>query len=315
MKYEACGKCRDEVLWYALALNIGLSVFKGGLGVMAGSAAMVADAFHSAADVVASVVTMLSLKISSKPADAEHPYGHGHIQFISSAIVGLILVGGAMLLLVGSIKNLMGGEVEPPAKIALVGALISVFLNELMFRYQHCVGVENNSPAIIANAWDNRSDAFSSAAVLVGIAFAAFGYPIADPIAAVGVSILVIKLGMELVIEAIDGLMDSSPEITDLKQLYALAREAPGVMGVSYIRARRVGEDLHVDVEVFIDDSLKVYEGHMIAELLKDKILGAVEHASDVKVYLALQKAVKDKGNAKPAAGWRRILKATDAAS
>ncbi|HEB72581.1 MAG TPA: magnetosome biogenesis CDF transporter MamB [Nitrospirae bacterium] len=287
MKYDHCEKCRDEVVWYALLVNIGQAFFKGALGVISGSAALVADSFHSAADVIASSVTMISLKISSKPADKEHPYGHGQAQYISSAIVGMILLGGALALLVGSIKNIISGDVTAPGKIALFGALISVSLNELMYRYQSCVGKENNSPAILANAWDNRSDAFSSIAVMTGITFAILGYPIADPLAAIGVSLVVIKIGVELNMVAVNGLMDSSPELEDLKEIYNIARGVPGVAGISYLRARSVGESLHVDIELVVDGELKVYEGDLIVDLTKDKITDQVDNSDEVQVYLS----------------------------
>ncbi|MBF0171174.1 MAG: magnetosome biogenesis CDF transporter MamB [Nitrospinae bacterium] len=286
MKYEHCAQCRDEVVWYAFFANIGQAAFKMTLGVISGSAALIADGFHSSADVIASAVTMVSLRISNKPADEQHPYGHGHIQFISSAIVGLILVSGAILLLVGSIKNIVSGSLEAPSRIALLGAIISVTLNEIMYRYQSCVGKENNSPAIIANAWDNRSDAFSSVAVAIGIVFATMGFPIADPLAAIGVSLVVIKVGGELIIEAIDGLMDASPEIEELKDIYQIATAVPGVQGISYLRARQIGEEMNVDLEVSVDGSLKIYEGDLVVDMVRDRIMQESEHVGTVQVYL-----------------------------
>ncbi len=287
MKFDHCAKCRDEVVWYAFFVNIAQVIFKGSLGVLSGSTALIADAFHSSADLIANIVTMISLKISSKSADEGHAYGHGNIQYISSSIVGLILIGGALMLMVSSIKSIIAGNLEAPARVALFGAMISVSLNEVMFRYQRCVGKENNSPAIIANAWDNRSDAFSSLAVMVGIIFATFGFPIADPLAAIGVSLVVIKIGSELNRSAIKGLMDSAPEMDELKKIYAIVKKVPGVFGISYLRGRTVGEDLHVDIEVEIDSSHKVYEGDLIVDVVKEKILKEMEHAGEVQVFLA----------------------------
>lgn len=287
MKFDRCTECRDEVVWYAFAVNIAQVFFKGTLGILSGSAALVADAFHSSADLIANIVTMISLRISSKSADEDHTYGHGNIQYISSSIVGLILIGGALLLLVSSIKNIILGNFAAPARIALFGAIISISLNEIMYRYQSCVGKENNSPAIIANAWDNRSDAFSSFAVLVGILFATFGFPIADPLAAIGVSLVVIKIGVELNRDAVNGLMDSAPEIDELKEIYKIARGVRSVLGISYLRGRTVGESLHVEVEVYVDSIIKVYESDLIVDVIKEKILAGVEHADNVQVFIS----------------------------
>lgn len=287
MKFPHCNQCRNEVVWIAVAVNIFQMIFKGTLGVITGSAALVADAFHSSADVVASSVTLVSLKISNKPADAEHAYGHGKIQFISSAIVGLILMGGALLIMINAIKSIAIGDYDAPSRLALLGALISVSTNELMFHYQGCVAKELNSPAILANAWDNRSDALSSVGVTIGILFATFGYPVADPLAAVAMSLMVMKIGLELVTEAIGGLMDSLPDRDDLQTIYRVVKDTPGVLGIVYLRARTMGEELQVDVNVRVDSNLKVYEGDLIVDVLKEKIHKGLDGGNNqLQIYL-----------------------------
>ncbi|MBF0448106.1 MAG: magnetosome biogenesis CDF transporter MamB [Magnetococcales bacterium] len=286
MKFDHCRACKTEVTWYSIFVNIFLVIFKGVLGALSGSAALVADSFHSSADVIASSVTMVSLRISSKPADENHAYGHGKIQFISSAIVGLILLTGSFFIMIGAIKNIVAGHYVAPDKIALLGAAVSILCNEFMFRYQSCVGKENNSPAILANAWDNRSDAYSSTAVFVGIAFATFSFPIADALAALGVSLMVIRIGLELINDSIDGLMDASPEMEDLQGVYRAARKVAGILGISYMRARTIGEELHVEINIEVDETLKVYEGDLIVEVLTQKISQELEHVGTVQVFL-----------------------------
>ncbi len=152
MKSEHCRICRAEVTWWSIFANIGLSTYKGLLGAMTGSVALVADSLHSAADVVASVVTLFSLKLSDRKADEKYPYGYGNIQFIASSIVGVILILGAIYLMYESVMKIVMDTLEPPSAIAVLGAVVSIIVNELMYRYQGCVGKENNSPAIIANA-------------------------------------------------------------------------------------------------------------------------------------------------------------------
>lgn len=286
MKFEHCRACRDEVVRWAFVVNICQAIFKGTLGVLSGSVALVADALHSSADVVASGVTMVSLKISSRPPDDKHPYGYGNIQYISSSIVGLILIIGALYLIFESVMKIYAGNSTPPHLVALIGALFSAIANELMYRYQSCVGKENNSPAIIANAWDNRSDAISSLAVLAGIALAVISYPIMDSIAAIAVGVLVIRIGVELNIEAIDGLMDGSIEMDTLKQIYKIVMSIVAIEGLSYLRGRRIGESLFIEVDIQIDCDLKVHEGDAIAQQVKDKIFAAIEHVGEVMVSM-----------------------------
>ncbi|QEP43984.1 magnetosome biogenesis CDF transporter MamB [Ectothiorhodospiraceae bacterium BW-2] len=284
MKFEHCRQCRDEVVWWAFFVNIAQMIYKGLLGVMTGSAALIADAMHSGADVVASSVTMMSLKISNRPADDQHPYGYGNIQFISSSIVGIILILGAIYLIYESFMAIMLGDISSPNAAAVLGAGLSALTNELMYRYQSCVGKENNSPAIIANAWDNRSDALSSVAVLVGIVIAVMGFPIADNLAAIAVGFMVIRIGVELNTDAINGLMDSSMEIDDLKLVYDGVSEIEGVEGIAYLRGRNIGEELYVEINIKIDRKLSVKEADQIGDWVEEKIRYELVHVKDVLV-------------------------------
>lgn len=286
MKFPHCRECRYQAIGYAIFMNTFLTLFKAAMAWLSGSAALMADAFHSSADVIASSITMLSLKYSSRPADEHHTYGYGKIQFISSSLVGMILVVGATALLVGSVNSVIDGNFQTPERIAMFAAFISILMNEMLFRYQICVYEELNSPAIMADAWDNRSDAMTSAAVLIGVGFATFGFPIVDTLAAIGVSLLVIKIGLELCLDAISGLMDTSPQEDELKGIYRLAREMPGVMGITTLRARTMGEAWYVEINIQVDGHLKVYEGDLIVELLKEKIKRGVENVHEVQVLL-----------------------------
>ncbi|MBF0189378.1 MAG: magnetosome biogenesis CDF transporter MamB [Magnetococcales bacterium] len=287
MRFEYCRRCRNQAAWYSIFVNSFLVFYKGVLGLLTGCTALVADALHSSADVIGSTVTLASLRISARPPTERFSYGYGKVQYLSSSIIGMILIVGSTFILIGSATDIWKGTYEAPDRIALVGAFVSVVLNEMMYRYQNCVGSNNNSPAIIADALDNRADAFSSAAVLVGIGFATFGFPIADPIGAIIVALMVINIGMELISEAISGLTDASVEIDDLKEVYAATREVEGVQGVFYLRARPMGETLHVEVNIEVDERLNVYEGDVIVEALKMKLLKRIDHISGIDVLLS----------------------------
>lgn len=286
MKFEKCRTCQTEAMRFVLTGNTFLTLFKGILGVISGSAALVADAFHSAADVLSTYVTMLSVKYSKKPSDSDHIYGHGKIQFISSAITGLILMIGANFILIDSVKAMIEGHYEPPNAMAMLGALVSILLNEGMFRYQLCVFEQHKSPAFLANAWDNRSDAIASGAVLFGIAMAVLGFPIADPLAATGVGLIVMKIGWELNVDAVRGLMDTMDNFDELKTIYKVSKETQSVLGVSYLRARFTGENLYAEITVQVDGSLKVSEGERIVNDLVDRIKEKTGRGSEVNVYL-----------------------------
>ncbi|MEE8392963.1 MAG: magnetosome biogenesis CDF transporter MamB [Rhodospirillales bacterium] len=284
MKFEQCKLCRDEVIWWAIFVNIAQTAFKGMLGVMTGSAALMADSLHSGADVVASTVTMASVKISRRQSSEDYPFGFGNIQFISSSIVGIILIFGALFLMYESVVKIVTDDISAPSMIAVLGAGVSIVVNELMYRYQNCVGKENNSPAIIANAWDNRSDALSSLGVLVGITIAVFGFPIADTLAAVVVALMVAKIGVELNVDAINGLMDTSVDMDILVDVYNIVEQTPHVKEVQYLRGRNVGEDMHLDICLCVDGGLKIYECDFIVDALEERIFEEIKHVRDVQV-------------------------------
>ncbi|MBF0350125.1 MAG: magnetosome biogenesis CDF transporter MamB [SAR324 cluster bacterium] len=288
MRFEACKQCRTEQGIHSFLVNLFMALFKGVLGVLTGSAALVADGLHSSADVIATSVTMVSVWISGKPASKSYAYGYGNIQFISAAIVGMILLLGALYLFVNATINIVSGLIESPNMLAVIGAIVSITMNQLLFHYQKCVGQENNSPAIMSNAWDNRSDALSSAAVLFGIIVAVLGFPIADPLAAIAVSLVIVKIAVELLIDAVNGLMDHSPDITELHEVYRVAESIEGVRGISSLKMRRHGEITLVDIGIKVPPDMRVYEGDLIALAVKVKVSKSMEHETDVQVFVGV---------------------------
>ncbi|MGK5094580.1 magnetosome biogenesis CDF transporter MamB [Deltaproteobacteria bacterium TL4] len=287
MRSQECYQCRVEVTWFSLIVNIFQASLKWILGIMYNSSALIADGVHSSVDVISSSVTMVSVKISSKPPSEKYTYGYGNAQFISEAIVGTLLILGASYLFVHSTINIMTGNLEVPGKITILGASVSIIMNALLFKYQSCVAKENNSPAIMSNAWDNRSDALSSVAVLVGIIFATFGFPAADPLAAIAVSLVIVKIGVELIMDAINGLMDHSPDLNELHEVYYASRKVQGVRGISSLRIRRSGETSSVDIGIQVRPELKVYEGDLIALAVKSKIIKVLGRA-EVQVFVGV---------------------------
>ncbi|CAK0744558.1 Magnetosome protein MamB [Azospirillaceae bacterium] len=284
MSNDLCRTCGDRVVWWGMAANTSMMIFKAVLGIIGGSAALVADSMHSGADVVADWVTLFSVWVSKREPNEDYPYGLGNIQFISSAVVGLILFVGAALWIYESLGTILSGSSHVPSLLAAIGALVSIITNEIMYRYEVCAGRKNNSPALIAVAWDNRSDAISSVGVLVGIIVAIAGFPVADALAAIFVALMVAKIGIELNISAVKGLMDSSVETKTLEAVYRLAAETPRVSGIRFLRGRNIGEEIHLDINVYLDGTCKVFESDFIAQAIRDKIFASIDHVKDIRV-------------------------------
>ncbi len=269
-----------------LATNIVLAIFKLLAGIFGFSYAMIADAIHSFSDCFATGIVYVGIRIGEKPPDKSHPYGHANAEIIAALLVALIILATGVYVGVSSIQLIAHKHFETPATIALAAAATSIVIKEALFRYTLKVGKKNDSPAVVANAWDHRSDAYSSIAALAGILGARLGVQYLDPIAGLVVSAFIIKMSLTLLRPNIGVLMDESPSSAILDKIRTTALEIGGVKAVDSIRAHRLGSSFTVDIEVAVDSSLTVEQGHQVAEGVKSKLLGEVEHVQDVIVHV-----------------------------
>ena len=181
-----------------LATNLMLTVLKALAGIFGLNYAMIADAIHSASDTVATGTAYLGIRVGERPADEDHPYGHANAETIAALVVALMILGTGIFLGISAINIIIKHDFESPTNIALIAAIISIIVKEGMFRYTIKVGERNNSPAVIASAWDHRSDAYSSIAALVGITGAKVASEYMDPIAGILIAALIIWMALKL---------------------------------------------------------------------------------------------------------------------
>lgn len=269
-----------------LATNIVLAIFKLLAGIFGFSYAMIADAIHSFSDCSATGIVYVGIRIGEKPPDKSHPYGHANAEIIAALLVALIILATGVYVGVSSIQLIAHKHFETPATIALVTAATSIVIKEALFRYTLKVGKKNNSPAVIANAWDHRSDAYSSIAALAGILGARLGVQYLDPVAGLVVSAFIVKMSLSLLRPSIGVLMDESPSSAVLDKIRTTAIETGGVKTVDSIKAHRLGASFTVDIEVAVDNSLTVEQGHQVAEEVKSRLLSEVKHVQDVIVHI-----------------------------
>ena len=197
--------------WVGIVSNIVLFVIKFLAGVFGRSQAMIADAFHTASDAMTSMAVLIGFKIAQKPADSEHPFGHGRAESIAAKIVSLILIFVGLKLVHDSAKILILREAVRPHNIALIVAVISIIVKEITYRQVLLKSKEINSTSLKADAYHHRSDVLSSIAALVGIAGAKMGWTFLDPLAGILVAGFIIKVGTESFHLAYDELMDAAP--------------------------------------------------------------------------------------------------------
>lgn len=282
---EKCQRCADKAIWACLWGNVFLCVLKGVVGVFSGSLAVIADAVHSGADVLDSVITLIAIRLAKKPADQSHHYGHGKTEFIAGAFIGMVLLFGAACIVVASIGHLHRSDLMPkPHFIALVAAAISIAVNEMLFRYTICAGRRVNSAAIEAEAWDNRADCMSPIPVFFGVLGAQFGFESLDPLAALLVGLLVGKIGFQILGKNLNGLMDRPLQSREIDRMKKLAAEVPGVRGIGYLRTRGMGRHYLADLQIMVNPRTTVAKSNAIAAEVRDALRQEIEHLDDITI-------------------------------
>lgn len=279
--------------WLGIIVNITLTIIKAIGGVVSGSRALLADAVHSASDAISSVVILFAVKIANKPPDEEHPYGHGKAENIAAMIVAILLIVIGIEISISSIKVFFGDTPTAPTIVALYILIISIILKEILFYYKHYIGKKHNSPALIADAWHHRSDSLSSLAALGGVGLAILGENLnitflvyGDAIAGIVVSVIVIKVGYDLIKSSANVVLEQVLPEPEMKKYVITVETIKGVKRVDELLARTHGSYVIIDIKISVDPNITVKEGHDIARLTKDTLLKTYEEVENVLVHV-----------------------------
>ncbi|MCL0075781.1 cation diffusion facilitator family transporter [Dehalococcoidia bacterium] len=269
-----------------IGTNLSLMVLKLLAGIFGLSYAMIADAIHSASDSLAGITAYLGIRLGEKPADQNHPYGHANAETIAAFFVALIILGTGVFIGVSAVGLMASGHFETPTTLALVAALISIVVKEGIFRYTLKVGQRNNSPAVIASAWDHRADVYSSATALAGIIGAKLWFVYLDPIAGIVIAALIVRVSIKLLRTNVGILMDESPDGSFLSLISDTTGAIEGVRAVDGVKAHRCGPVYIVDIKIAVDGRLTMEQSHQIASAVRGQLLQKVRHVHDVMVHV-----------------------------
>ncbi len=258
-------------------VNVILLAFKFVAGILGHSSAMIADALHSLSDFVTDIIVLVFVKISHKPQDKSHDYGHGKYETLALTLIGIALMAVAISIIVkGALKIVAwaNGEVlEAPGMLAFWAAIVSIVLKEGVFRYTVIKGQQLNSKAVEANAWHHRSDALSSIGTAVGIGGAIFlgeRWTILDPIASVVVGAFIVKVAFDLLKNGIGDLMEQSLPDSVESEILQLAASVPGVTEPHELRTRRIGNHYAIELHILMDGNITLKEAHDKASEVED---------------------------------------------
>jgi len=277
-----------RITWAGMLINILLAVFKIAAGVLGNSHAVFADGIHSFSDTVTDVAVIVGSYYWSKPADREHPYGHKRLETTVAIFIGGLLLTAGVGIGWNAVLHLNVHQKSSPGLIALLAAVVSIFIKELLYRWTDVVGRRMNSPSLLANAWHHRLDAFSSIPVFIGVGVAYIfpAWDMLDHLAAFVVSIMICYSAAKIIISGFKELVDEGASFETCEQIKEIALSHPEVRQVHNIRTRFTGNSLQVDLHMVVDGSMTVYDGHLVAEEVKNRVMAYGPDVVDVVVHI-----------------------------
>jgi cation diffusion facilitator family transporter len=281
-----------QVAWISVISNILLTIGKLTVGYIGKSDAVFADGIHSAADVFASVIVLLVIKIANKPADQEHPYGHGKAEVIVSGIVGILLFIVSIYIVYEAIVGFFH-PISTPNIMAMWVAIISYGTKEVLYRYSLKIGKQYSSKAIEAIAFDHKADIVASIAAAIGVILSIIGDKFnlpfllyGDKVASIVVAYLIFKIAKEMLKEAFDILLERNIELDIINEYLSLISTFSDVKRIDRIRAREHGHYVIVDLRVSIDHDKTIKEGHDLSREIKKVLMKKHDNIEEVLIHL-----------------------------
>lgn len=272
LEFERVAK---RVAFITILQNALLSVFKLIAGVVAHSNAMISDAIHSASDVFSTIIVLIGVKLASKESDKEHPYGHERLECVAAIVLAMVLFVTGIEIGKQAVKDIVAGSystLQVPGTLALVAAIVSIVVKEIMYWYTRYNAKIIDSSALMADAWHHRSDALSSVGALIGIGGAMLGYPVMDSIASLVIFVFIAKAAYDIFKDAVDKMVDHSCDEKTEDALRKCVLSHSEVKDIDLLQTRIFGNKIYVDVEIQVDGTYMLQESHRIAEEVHESI-------------------------------------------
>lgn len=283
----------------SIVINSALAIVKVATGIVGNSYALIADGIESVSDIFVSFMVLIGLKVAEKPADENHPYGHGRAEQIAGLFSALALLAAGATIAWQSVHNIMHRH-SSPAWFTLPVLVLVIVVKECLSRYALKKGDETTSTALKGDAWHHRADAITSGAAVVGIAIALIGgdgYEMADDIAALVGCLIIFMNGGHLLREALHENMDGAPDIALHSQARAIGSSVAGVRMIEKLRMKKSGLGYHMDIHVQVDGHLTVAEGHRIGHAVQDALLTQDHRFKDIVVHVEPYGGEKEPGS------------------
>jgi cation diffusion facilitator family transporter len=278
----------SKVTLVGVLVNTLLIVLKLVAGIYGSSQALIADAVHSFSDLFTDAVVLIGIKISKKPPDKTHHFGHARIETLASTIVGMALIGTALYIGIEASLTIYRHTEYHPTTLALFGAGVSIVLKEVLYHYTIRTGRRIKSQLIVANAWHHRSDALSSVAVFIGVAGTQINpsWHILDSFAALLVSFFIVKVGLEILRDALREFTDTAPKQEIIGKIQQCALSVNGVVDTHDLKVRTSGGFYQMEIHIVVDGQLTVLEGHKIAKTVEGCLVEDVGNIGSITIHV-----------------------------
>jgi cation diffusion facilitator family transporter len=284
---EIRNKIGQRAVIFSVSGKIALTVFNFIIGTISGSTALVAESAHTFSDIFTSAIAFIGFKIGLRPADKDHPYGHGKAEPLAGLLIVIFLVVISYEIFLEVFQKLtLGAALTPPGAIAALMALIGIGANFALTSYSMRIGKKINSPAIIADAKHQRVDIFACAAVFVGIVGARMGFPILDPLVGGFVGLLILKTAFDVALENIDHIMGKVPSDGLIRDIRSAAFTVDGIYGVHDIKVNDMGPYLTAELHVEVKSDLIIKDAHKLAHKVEKTIIKKVDNVTTVIVHV-----------------------------
>ena len=269
------------------AIDLSLGVAKIIVGVIGSSQALIADGVHSLSDLATDVMVLVAMKHGGREADEEHPYGHGRIETLATVALGVALIAVGIGIAWDAVARMLSPDrLLHPGWLALSVAVVSIISKEAIYQYTMRAADRLNSNLLRANAWHSRSDAISSIVVVIGVIGSMAGFDYLDAVAAVGVAIMVGKIGVDLAWHSSQELIDAAMDPEQVEKIRQVILSVDGVKTLHMLRTRRMGSDGLVDVHILVNSRISVSEAHLISDRVRLAITQQVPEVTDVTIHI-----------------------------
>ena len=285
-KQEIANKQIRNVTNLAIAINIALCAVKVITGLLAGSMSLVSDGIHSLSDMTTDLMILIGVRLGSKQPDQKHPYGHGRLETLATGSIAIALLFVGMGTIYYAVTDIAKDHIRTPHLSVLIVAILAIIAKESISRVTRRVAIKTHSAALYANAWEQRSDAFSSLAVIVGYVGMKFGFHHGDQIATIVVGTMIALVGVKVIGGCIDELTESAVDSETIELVKSTINSNSQIHQWHNLRSRLVGREIFLDLHILVDPCLNIAAAHEISENLEKTLHERITRPVNIVVHV-----------------------------